>query len=126
MLRVDALTVLWLFKSDSWKMCIPRESVMLSATARTRRAPIIGVRGAGLPLRLTMKARLVAMAEVAPKLYLVRWVIESEWEAVLIIIQQEVVTVVGVCFLGLGWGFMLGGGTRDWPKGRDLRSGHLW
>ncbi|MCX6648424.1 MAG: hypothetical protein NTV61_03440 [Candidatus Bathyarchaeota archaeon] len=32
-------------------------------------------------------------------------------------------------FLGLVYrktGSLFPGGTRDWPKGRDLRSGHLW
>jgi hypothetical protein len=40
--------------------------------ANTSREPTIGIRGSAFPLRLTMKAKLVTMAEVTPKLILVR------------------------------------------------------
>jgi len=75
LLKVDEFTTLLSLRSDSWKICMPRESVMLSATARTSSDPIIDMRGSELLLRLMIKARLVTVADVAPKLYFVRWVI---------------------------------------------------
>ena len=72
LLTVEALRVPVFFRSDSWKMWIPRESEMLSAMAKTSKDPIIGIRGSLFPLRLTMKARLVTIAEVTPKLIFVK------------------------------------------------------
>ena len=72
LLMVELLTTPFFLRSDSWKMWIPRESEMLSAIAKTKRDPIIGIRGSTFPLKLTIKARLVTIAEVTPKLIFVR------------------------------------------------------
>ena len=69
---VEEFTVPFCLRSDSWKIWIPRESEILSAMAKTSNEPIIGIRGSMFPLKLTMKARLVTMADVTPKLIFVR------------------------------------------------------